>query len=252
MEKEVNFYSLERLSTNPDWFESTTVHDTNLSYDLKDIFYKEEKPVLWTNKWPKDVKIYYSEIWELEPILFWTVTWVIRKDLIEEFEKELWKKIYKEIEFLPVEIVPEWWLYEWDYIKEWSVLKDYYLAHVLKRIDDEKLKLKDCKKLEEYDFIWMPDWANIMFSERVKKIIERQKLKVFKIFNIDICEYARMKETEEWRKELEQRKKDAEKFHKETEELRKWMKKAQEEFDKKMKEMWIDLEKIRGIGRNKE
>jgi len=222
MDKKIDFYYLQRKPRNPKWFKSTTVHTAYLEYELKDIFYYEDRPVLWTNRWPDEVKIYYRKLWELEPILFDGLTWVIRKELIEEFEKELWNKIYKEIEFLPVEIVPKWLVVKWKDPKEGLILKEYYLAHVLNRINDENLEIKDCEKLDWYDFIWLIWSSCIYFSERVRKILEERKLQVFSIVNIDICEYARLKETEEWRKKLEERRKEGERFNKEIKELEEW------------------------------
>ena len=232
---EVKFYWLNRKPRNPKWFKSTTVHTAYLEYELKDIFYYEDRPVLWTNRWPDEVKIYYRKLWELEPILFDGLTWVIRKELIEEFEKELWNKIYKEIEFLPVEIVPKWLVVKWKDPKEGPILKEYYLAHVLNRIEPKNLNIKECKELKQYDFIWMPDWPDIMFSEKVKRIIEEKKMNIWYFQEQDICRWARLKETEEWRKKLEERRKEGERFNKEIKELEEWMKRAQEEIKKMMK-----------------
>ena len=192
MKKEINFYSLERLPRNPKWFKSTTVHTAYLEYELKDIFYYEDRSVLWTNRWPDEVKIYYRKLWELEPILFDGLTWVIRKELIEEFEKELWNKIYKEIEFLPVEIVPKWLVVKWKDPKEGPILKDYYLAHVLNRIKmEDKDKIICEKDLKDIDFLSFWILAEPIFSERVKKILDKQNLKVFDILKDWFCERRR-------------------------------------------------------------
>jgi len=153
----------------------------------------------------------------------------------------LWRKIYKEIEFLPVEIVPEWWLYDWDYIKEGPVLKDYYLAHVLKRVEPKDLVMEDCKELRRYDFIWMPDWTDIMFSKRVKEIIDRRKMKIWYFQEQDLCKRARLKETEEWRRLLEQEEEERRKKQEEKEKL-----------EKALKDMWVKLWDIKIIGDDKE
>ena len=240
MKKELELYWLNRKTKDPKWFKSTMVHTVNLSRSLRKLF-REWTPILWTKKWSGSKKIFYSEIWELEPILFTWLTWVIRKDLIEEFEKELWSKIYKEIEFLPVEIVPEWWLYEWDYIKDWPVLKDYYLAHVLKRVEPKELTLRDCEELKKYDFIWMPDWTDIMFSKKVKKIIENRKMKVWYFQEQDLCKRARLKETEEWRKLLEQE-----------EEERRKIQEDKEKLEEALKNMWVKLWDVKVIKDDKE
>lgn len=242
--KDIKLYWINRKTKDPKWFKATTVHTAYLERKLKDIFY-DDKPVLWTSKWQDKVRIYYRNLWELEPILFNSLTWVIRKDLIEEFEKKLWKKIYKEIEFLPVEIVPKWFIVEWKEPKDWPVLKDYYLAHVLKRVEPKELTIKDCEELKRYDFIWMPDWTDIMFSERVKEIFEEKikegELKIWYIQEQDVCKWARLKETEEWRNKLK----------KEEEERRK-IQEEKEKIEEALKSMWVKLWDIKVIRKDKE
>jgi len=43
----------------------------------------------------------------------------------------------------------------------------------------------------------MPDWPDIMFSEKVKRIIEEKKMNIWYFQEQDICRWARLKETEE-------------------------------------------------------
>jgi len=238
------FYSLLRKTRDPKWFKVTTVHTVNLSRSLRKLFRKWES-ILWTGKWLWSKRIFYSEIWELEPILFTWLTWVIRKDLIEEFERELWRKIYKEIEFLPVEIVPEWWLYDWDYIKEGPVLKDYYLAHVLKRVEDPE-SIEDCEELSKYDFMWWENSSEPAFSDRVKKIIESKNMKVWKIVEEEWCQpIIRSIQDPKYRKKLEEEKR------KEEEERRK-KQEGKEKLEKALKDMWVKLWDIKIIGDDKE
>ena len=147
----------------------------NISYEVKDKFYNKEE----ITKWDKNINIFYNKKGNIEPYLYgWISTWVISKDLIKAFEKEIWKeKLYKEVEFLPIKIVPEW--------IEWPVYNDFYMVHVLNELASTKWyysewwkeKLYKAELVEKYDFFKWKWSTSITFSENIAKVIDSFNMK---------------------------------------------------------------------------
>lgn len=177
MNKTTKFYTLFKD------YEKKFLNKTNeFSFDndsfssLERIFLANDN-IIW-NKWSDGRKIYYLNKWDLLSILWWTRTWLINKNLIQTFENEIWKeKLYKEVEFLPVQLVSEesitWW--------QINLISNYYILNIINKITDTNLKAYS-DKIEVCDFLMVDKYLNkIIFSEKVKNILEEEDLKMYNI-----------------------------------------------------------------------
>jgi len=185
------------------WVENGYIFSKNY---LINFSYEEEK----RRKEGKSLIIYYKERWYESDIIWAYRMWLVKEKLkkqLEWFMKDKWLarsveykprsyRIEWYIEFLPVILFPMKYRYKWDEIKkilsekrkDKEVIEWYYIMNVLNRVSNkEELRkiseiIKKKKDFKWNDFIMLTFmWRYIIFSERIKAILEKADLGVYNI-----------------------------------------------------------------------